>query len=526
MAIELVREPLRIKRVVGEESLQFSVQGDLIIPDAKADLLGVLSIDSNVMVNEREVLTDKVVLGGVVNFNIIYLAKDEDRPIRALNASVPFKEPLEIDGAKQGMTADVDGIILNSEYEILNERKIVVEAIAQLGVVINERVEAEVIVDTLDEDNIQKQKEEFEICQFIGECSDRFTIKEEVDIPEAMPSVFEVLSAEASISREIKVSDNKVIVKGEVNVRALYSGEDEDRSIETVEYTFPFTQFMDIPGVDENAFCDVDAVVGDLSAIAEEDTEGELRILRFKAAVELNARAFVKEQKQMIVDMYSPDYMIDMERKELYANQIAAEAENELVLKDKVQLPEKSEVKKINGMTCKPIVIDVKVQHGKVTINGAVEVRFLYSSGEMKTPSSYKYEIPFMNSMDIKEAEPEMMYKVNVETVSCGYNLEPDGNVDVRIVLKTQIKLYKNSKLNIINKAEGIEPDEGVFGLKPSIIVYFVQPGDTLWKIGKKFNVSLQELIRINNIANPDQLAIGQLIIIPKKPAKKVYVRQ
>jgi len=526
MAIELVREPLRIKSVVGEESLQFSVQGDLIIPDVKADLLGVLSIDSNIVVNEREVNADKVVLGGFVNFNIIYLAKDEDRPIRSLNASVPFKEPLDIEGAKQGMSVEIEGIILNSEYEILNERKIIVEAIAQVGAVVFERIDAGIIVDTLEEDNIQKLKEDFEACQFIGECSDRFAIKEEVDLPEAMPTVFEVLKTEASISKDIKLSDNKVIVKGEVNVRMLYSGDDEDRNIQTVEYTFPFTQFMDIPGVDENASCDLDASVGEITAIAEEDTEGELRVLRFKALVELNARAHTKEQKNMIIDMYSPDYMLEIGHQELLANQMVKEADNELILKDDVQLPEKSEVKKIYSMSCKPIVVDVKVLDGKAAVNGAVEVRFMYALGETNTPSSYKFEIPFMNSIDIKEAEPGMMYKVNVETVSCSYNLEPDGSVDVKIILRTQIKLYKNTKVKIIDKAEEIAIDKADFGLKPSIIVYFVQPGDTLWEIGKKFKVALEDLIKINNLAKPNQLAVGQLIIIPKKQMKKVYIKK
>lgn len=526
MAIELVREPLRIKRVVGEESLQFSVQGDLIIPDIKADLLGVLSIDSDIVVNEREVLTDKVLLGGVVNFNIIYLAKDEERPIRSLSASVPFKEPLDVDGARPGMMIEIEGVILNSEYEILNERKIVVEAIAQLGTVVSERAEAGIIVDTMDEDNIQKLKEEFEAYQFIGECNDRFAIKEEVDLPEDMPAAFEILSTNANVSRDIKLSDNKVIIKGEINLRTLYSGNDEDRNIETVEYTFPFTQFVDIPGVDENSFCDVDASVGEISVIPEEDTEGELRILKYKASVELNARAFLKEQKQMIVDMYSPEYMIDIGHQELYANQMINQAENELILKDEIQLPEKSEVKKIYNIASKPVVVDVKVQGGRVIINGAVEVKLIYSSGESNVPSSYKHEIPFMNTIDIKEAEPGMMYKANAESVSCSYNLGTDGDLDIKIILKTQIKLYKNTKLKIIDKAEQIMPDEQAMKQQPSIIVYFVQLGDVLWKIGKKFNVSLEDLIQINNLTNPDQLAVGQVILIPKKQMKKVYIKK
>jgi len=44
---------------------------------------------------------------------------------------------------------------------------------------------------------------------------------------------------------------------------------------------------------------------------------------------------------------------------------------------------------------------------------------------------------------------------------------------------------------------------------------YVVQSGDTLWAIAKRYNVSLDELIRINHISNPDVLRVGQKIIIP-----------
>lgn len=525
MAMELVREPLRIKRIIGEESLQFSVQGDLIIPDSKPDLLNVLSVDSSITVNEREITADKVVLGGVVNFNIIYLAKDEERPIRSLNASVSFREPVEISGIRQGMMLDIEAAILNSAYEILNERKILVEAVAQISIDVSERVEAGIIVDTYEQDNVEKLQENFEVCQFIGECSDRLSIKEEVDLPESMPAVFEILKTEARISKEIKLSDNKIIINGEVIVKSIYSADDEERSIQNVEYAFPFTEFLDISGIDENAFCEVDTSAVDMSAAAEENTEGELRILRYKGSVEFFARAFMKEQKQMVVDMYSPDYMIDLGYQELAANQMVKKTENEIILKDEVQLPEKTDVGKVYSILCSPVVTDVKVEEEKVTVNGVVEVKVIYSYGEGNIPSSCKYEVPFVNSIDVREAEQGMMYKIKVETVSCSYNMAFAGELDIKIVLRTEVTLYKNTNIKIIDNADEAEIDEASIGAKPSMIIYFVQPGDTLWKIGKKFNVSLRELIRINSLANPDQLAVGQLIIIPKKQLRKVYIK-
>lgn len=46
---------------------------------------------------------------------------------------------------------------------------------------------------------------------------------------------------------------------------------------------------------------------------------------------------------------------------------------------------------------------------------------------------------------------------------------------------------------------------------------YTVKAGDTLYSIAQKFNVSLEELIGINNLSDPDNISPGQKLIIPNK---------
>lgn len=49
----------------------------------------------------------------------------------------------------------------------------------------------------------------------------------------------------------------------------------------------------------------------------------------------------------------------------------------------------------------------------------------------------------------------------------------------------------------------------------PIYLRYTVQEGDTLSAIALAYGVSLEEMIAINNLANPNALAIGQTLIIP-----------
>jgi LysM repeat protein len=62
--------------------------------------------------------------------------------------------------------------------------------------------------------------------------------------------------------------------------------------------------------------------------------------------------------------------------------------------------------------------------------------------------------------------------------------------------------------------AESLAPTEVP---EPTPRIYFVQSGDTMSKIAKKFGLPLADLIAANadNIPDPDKLNIGDQVIIP-----------
>ena len=49
-------------------------------------------------------------------------------------------------------------------------------------------------------------------------------------------------------------------------------------------------------------------------------------------------------------------------------------------------------------------------------------------------------------------------------------------------------------------------------------VTYVVQPGDTLSGIAELFGVSVDDIVRANNIADPNSLQVGQELVIPGRP--------
>lgn len=80
-----------------------------------------------------------------------------------------------------------------------------------------------------------------------------------------------------------------------------------------------------------------------------------------------------------------------------------------------------------------------------------------------------------------------------------------------------------NSSVTDIVEANALpQPENLVVGQALVIPIqgmyYFVQPGDSLWIIGQRLGIDFRELARINNI-NPDApLSVGQRLYIPARP--------
>ena len=57
-----------------------------------------------------------------------------------------------------------------------------------------------------------------------------------------------------------------------------------------------------------------------------------------------------------------------------------------------------------------------------------------------------------------------------------------------------------------------------------SMVIYFVKPGDTLWKIAKKFKSTVEDIARVNEIEDINKIYPGQQLYIPKFVKREIAV--
>lgn len=94
----------------------------------------------------------------------------------------------------------------------------------------------------------------------------------------------------------------------------------------------------------------------------------------------------------------------------------------------------------------------------------------------------------------------------DVWSVYAGYQYSDRGSVS---------GISGNVDLDVFSQGALINDNETVPTSKPDEIKYTVKKGDTLWAIAKKYGVTVAEIVSANNIKNPNLIYVGEVFIIP-----------
>ena len=96
MDINITKEALNVNKVVCEKKELIDVQGDMIVPDSKPDILNTISTSGNVCIYKKEVMDGKLRIDGNILTYIMYLADGSNDNIRGLNTGLDFSETINV----------------------------------------------------------------------------------------------------------------------------------------------------------------------------------------------------------------------------------------------------------------------------------------------------------------------------------------------------------------------------------------------------------------------------------------------
>lgn len=505
MAIETAKEQICINQIVGQNKEVVTVEGDVIVNDVKPDVLNIISTNGTVCIRKKEVMDGKVKIEGCIDTYIIYLADDEAGSIRSLNTSLDFIQTLNIDNCRQGMTIDENVCTRSMESKILNGRKINVKAFLEIDIRLYSNDDFEVINNINDMADLQVLNTKQNVISKIGEGCNKVYAKDTISIDE-IDDLAEIMRVDFKIcNEETKISYNKILSKADAKVEIMYLT--EDNRINTVSATIPVMGFADIANVNDECICNAR---NKLKNIVIKPNYTEEHSIYVEAELELSCQAYEVKELDIIEDLYGLTNDVSYTQKNVRAMTGRENITDTCNVRQRINIPEMQNGK-VYSICVNPVINNTDVRNNKVIYEGDINLNILYdNNGVMNSENKV---IPFNFEISSDSIEKDSVLGTDITVDQDNFMIMSGGEIEVNINLIFNVTAEKNKSLRVIDE---INIDENRQRDIYSMVIYFVKPGDTLWKIAKAFKSRVEDIARVNNIENPNVIHPGQQLYIPK----------
>ena len=507
MAIKLSKNNLCINQIVGQKNEKITVEGDEIVTDVKPDVLSIVSANGNVCMYKKEIQDGKVKLDGSINAYVIYIADDEKSSMRAINTSIDFSKTIEMKEIKTNMQLECKTELTNIECRILNGRKISLKSNLQLMLTAYSKENIEYVDSIEDRLDMQLLNEKITINSLIGSGSTKVYAKDTVSI-DNVDNLSEIMNVEILLAnKENKISYNKILTKADAVFKIMYMT-DASR-INTVNATIPIMGFIDMQDVNEDNICDVSY---ELKNIVVKPNNVEEHSVHVEAEIEIFCFVYKKQEINMIQDMYSKTMELTYNQKSVKVIKEKEEI-NEIFNLRKQERIEEIRQNKIYDVEVRPTIISNQVEDGKVVYQGEINLVFVYAEENTSRINVKTLVEPFDFTVTSQSITKRSKIETSVEMSKKDFVLMPDNSIDIKTDLNFKLNVIKECEIKLI---ESVNETETKNKESFSIIIYYAKVGDTLWNIAKRFGSTVDEIVKVNSIENPDLIMPGEQLFIPR----------
>ncbi len=517
MNLETNNEIIRLCEVVSKEKRNKILEGDMIVPDIKPDILSVSNVDADIFLTKKEISEGRLLIEGVADATAIYVAEDQNGSIKSLNNVFSFSEVFEIEKLNSESIVDVNTKKESIEYKVINGRKIAVKIPIVLGVSVKNCLEYNIVKDVVDDRTVEIQREEIEVQSLLDSQVQNIELNEIINLFEENKSIAEILKANLDIKNiDYKTSYNKILAKADAVVRIIYISDSEVPSIETFEATVPVMGYINSDNLDEKSKIELQF---NIKSFALRPIYQDLKSRSFSIESEIEVRADVYQTKkvEIISDIYDPDANVNLQTQIISITKSLIDANENIEITQRLMIPELENIK-ILSINVEPIITNKNILEGKIALEGNGEFNVLYYNEQKKIIESKKLDLPYQQVLKIPELKSNMEVDITLGVKELEYRKIDSNELQIKVIFDANVVA---EEIKIIQGITQIDVQEISNEKRPSVIIYYVKPGDTLWNIAKKYRTTISELREYNEIKD-DMIYPNQQLIIPKRARKLI----
>ena len=507
MAIELIKEAFKVEETIGSKEVQALVETEIYL--SPKDIGKILWVQGKVELVNSKLVKDKLIVSGTTRFNILYNSLDDQNEthIHVQEAIKEFREEIEIFGVDENMAAKVKSKIEYIEYD-LEESKLHLIALVNLWGQVDEFKTVEAIKEINPIDGLEVLKETINYKEVFARGVSHANINDVINLGDDYPEIDELIKFNTRTKEiESMVADDRIITSGEVLVNLIYYGAERINSYKT---TIPFNHFIEMPGATNelDQSVEYEIVEGNYEIMGNE--MGERKIVNLEFRVKVTGKAFQDKTRKLIIDAYSTIEELSIEREEISVKENLKNISQIEDINISIKDIDPIDVLELGGYTN---ILSKNIVGNGIEIDGVLSLNVEYIDRISQEIMSYNMDYPFSSTI-YEDVEENAQVDVDSTIGDVNYSINRDSfDIDMKIRLTADLSIYR--RIYTIKEIEGtdllIDKSKA-----PSIIIYIVQKGDSIWDIAKRYKSTKEDIMQSNNLDSPN-LKPGDKIIIEKK---------
>ena len=500
--IDITKRNLMLNENYPDVTNSFFMEGDVIIPDAKPDVDNILFVDALPVVEDYIANSGQITVTGNCEFNILYTSDQKPNEIYRISTSMPFKNSYTVTNLTPDSNLRLNLSPTKTSSLILNGRKISVSAELDMKLNFSNPYSISYVEKVPESSTINLISKNEDICSFVTSLKQTTTVKDTVMLETNMPNIKDIIKYTTKIANEESVtSDGKIMLKGDLQITIYYIS-DNSCEIHHLDTTLPFSSFIDDKNAQDSYFCKLSTNVQTVSLKILSDSDDLMRIIEISAILESVVDVFYTESIPVIQDIYDTEINLVPEHQKIHCSFCNKPTSEDISLRHTITIPEDEPIRILSAFGR---IKQIDLSHEeKNMLSGTIDITMIYQTNDTIKNISFDLPIEHILTTPISNIQTAFINNIEVSEIA-------QDRFDIKISLKI---IGQNNESKEINLISNIIESETPLERRSGITIYFVKPNDTLWKIAKRFRTTINKIVEMNNINNPDYIEIGKALIL------------
>ena len=506
MAISVLKQALEIEELVGSRQGQALLRAEAIVPGAGRDAIETLMSEASLVIGQVDVQEGRVVLEGTALCQAVY-RQGEEAALRSLTAQAQLNHAFELPGAAGDMPCRVAGEVEHVEAKYENGHMVFLVSVG-LKLQVWKLTPAEIVTGIEGSPALQTDSETVRSVRLAAEAGADTLLNETVSLPAALDARAALMSWGTVTIEGVEPDLGGVRVHGKLNVEALVSSGVAGRPVALIKVPLSFERLVEMPDwLVENVYATARLQRLETRVeTGEEDDEADVD-MRIEAEVNVSVKAVTASEAAALTDAYAtrgPSVQIEMQ--EITPCVAIERTQASEAFRGTLLLPENAPgAGTVLAVRVRPVVGGWGVDAGRTTIDGVLEATVLYMPGGSDRVASAQSEMPF--SLQV-QGELDDSSWVTVEALSAEANALMSDRLELRCLLNVAAETRVTKEYRLLSGAQEGEDVKK----RPGIVLFWPGSDDDIWSIGKRYNVSVEDVRAMNG--GTDVIRQGKALVL------------